>query len=318
MKLFNWPEILKMKSLKDQKAAIAGAFSYAIQQEVEKELASQPLLEALKMRGIDTNLQGQAPVVFADPGEVAHDRGYEMIFKEFDMRSSQSSNFEVLDITGGVTFYQTESGEKAKLSKIPKGAKQSVDYLRFMGGFSVLDDWLRFNQYYKVDQLADSTTNKWWENRAKIFYGMIEALTSIGQAFDTDDIITINNAAAQIINDLKGTDTPAGDSSKFIVLCNPNQKMRILKAIAATFTAPNANNNQLVYTIGGVVSTAEIASGDYYLCLPGGKNIRGEWEDLNARPAQRDELKLGSDLVWTGMYNGIIGNKKQFRKCALS
>jgi hypothetical protein len=45
---------------------------------------------------------------------------------------------------------------------------------------------------------------------------------------------------------------------------------------------------------------------------------RGEWEDLNTREPQRNELKLGADHVWTGAYNGVIGETKQFRRCALT
>ncbi|MBC8413148.1 MAG: hypothetical protein ISR96_02335 [Nitrospira sp.] len=46
--------------------------------------------------------------------------------------------------------------------------------------------------------------------------------------------------------------------------------------------------------------------------------MRGEWEDLNTRPPQRNELKFGADHVWTGSYNAIIAEKKQHKKCLLS
>jgi hypothetical protein len=84
------------------------------------------------------------------------------------------------------------------------------------------------------------------------------------------------------------------------------------------FTNPNTNNNQIVYNIAGVIPSAKIAATSYYVTLPGLKAKRGEWEDLNTRPAQRNELVLGADHVWTGAYNGAIAETKQFRRCSLS
>jgi hypothetical protein len=81
---------------------------------------------------------------------------------------------------------------------------------------------------------------------------------------------------------------------------------------------PNTNNNQIVFNVNALVTTVKLANTSYYISLPGVKNLRGEWEDLNARPAQRSELKLGADHIWTGAYNGVIAESKQHRRCALS
>jgi len=55
-----------------------------------------------------------------------------------------------------------------------------------------------------------------------------------------------------------------------------------------------------------MVTTTKVAATSYYVCLPGQKAQRGEWEDLTTREPQRNELKLGADHVWTGAYNGVI------------
>jgi hypothetical protein len=88
--------------------------------------------------------------------------------------------------------------------------------------------------------------------------------------------------------------------------------------MAAAFINPNTNNNQIVYNIGALVSTTYVANTSYYVSLPGFKNVRGEWEDLSARPPQRNELHLGADHVWTGAFNGAIAESLQHRRCALS
>ncbi len=107
-------------------------------------------------------------------------------------------------------------------------------------------------------------------------------------------------------------------ASKFYITCHPSLLARVYKALAAVFTNPNSNNNQIVYNIAGVIPSAKIAATSYYVTLPGLKAKRGEWEDLNTRPAQRNELVLGADHVWTGAYNGAIAETKQFRRCSLS
>jgi len=311
-KIFDWGAINEIPP-SDRKEAIIARVNEFMEEIESKEITSQ------KIVGTDPNLGGPAPVVLVQSDTLqAPDRGYEILFDEFDMRESSSSSFEVLDVTGGITFFQVVEGEEAKLSRIPKTAKTAVSYLRFIGGFPILDDWLRFNEYYKIDQLTADTVKRWWDKKATIFYGLLTALTGIDEAFDTDDVTTINKACANILNDLQAAGYAVDENSQFVITCNPLLRARIFKAINASFVNPNSNNNQIVFNISAVISTTKVASTNYWVSLPGGKNLRGEWDDLNIRPPQRNELKLGADHVWTGAYNGIIAEKKQHRKCALS
>ncbi len=314
IKIFNWKGIDKLKSHEEKKAAIIDALLHYI-----KKIGSAPLTGS-KMTGPDANLNVVIPVtlVMSDTFK-APDRGYEMIFDEVDMRASTSNTFEMLDVTGGVTFYQQAEGEEAKLSKIPSTAKTLVSMLRFIGGFNIIDDWLRFNQFYKIDQLSADTVRRWYDKKATIFYGLMAALAAgINEAFVTDDATTINNACSQILNDLTAAGYPVDENSEFVITCNPKLRQRVYKALAASYTIANTNNNQILYNIRAVVSTTKIANTSYYVSLPGGKNQRGEWEDLNVRPPQRNELVLGAAHVWTGAYNGIIGESKQHRRCSLA
>jgi hypothetical protein len=285
-----------------------------------KRVGKMPI-DNVKMTGADVNLtSGIAPVTFRLTDTLySPDRGYEVLFDEFDMRSSTSKSFDLLDVSGGVTFYQQIPGEEAKLSKLPSAAKAAVAMLRFTGGFPILDDWLRFNEYYKIDELTSDTVKRWYDKKATLFYGLLVALgAGINETFATDDVTTINNACVTILNDLEALGYPVTENNRFYITCNPTLKMRISKALAAAFINPNTNNNEIVWPIAGIISTTKIASTSYYVSLPGGKNKRGEWEDLNAREPQRNELKLGADHVWTGAYNGAIGEANQHRRCALS
>ncbi|MCP4747295.1 MAG: hypothetical protein GY874_14315 [Desulfobacteraceae bacterium] len=277
----------------------------------------------VKMNGADPTLTGDDnPIAFrlTDTAKTP-DRGYEKLFDEVDMRQSTSKSFDLLDVKGGVTFYQQLPGEEAKLSKLPSADKAFVSMLRFTGGFSILDDWLRFNEYYKIDALIADTIRRWYDKKASLHYMLLKSLgNEVNQSFDTDDIVTINNACVHIQTGLAKLGYAIAENPSFYLTVHPNLKMRIFKALVSAFL--NSNNNtsksQLVWDIKGVISTVKIPADSYYVSLPGGKNMRGEWDDLNARPAQRNELVLGADHVWTGAYNAVIGEPLQHRRCMLS
>jgi len=319
--IFDWSKINEVKP-EERKDLIVGAFSHFMKKLNKMSLTGESLASVFgqKLAGPDANLMSVVPIslVMSDTNKVP-DRGYELIFEEIDMRSSTNNTFDLMGVSGGVTFYQQLPGEEAKLSKIPTSALTAVSMLRFTGGFNILDDWLRFNQYYKIDQLAADTVRRWFGKRATIFYGLMSALSSgINQAFATDDSTTINNACIQILADLETAGYEVDQMSRFIITCNPALLPRISKALAASFLAPNTNINQVTFNISSVVTTSKLVNTSYYVSLPGVKNQRGEWEDLNARPPQRNELVLGAAHVWTGGYNGIVGEAKQHRRCALS
>lgn len=325
-RIFDWKKIKQFGTEAEVKTAIFEAVNDYVKELTETphsrlENAIEVVKAAgMKLSGADANLMGANPVAMVLSNTVkGPDRGYELLFTENDMRSATADNFELIDVTGGVTFYQQAAGEEAKLSKIPTSAKTLVGMLRFTGGYNLLDDWLRFNQYYKIDALTADTISRWYDKRATTMYGLLTALAAgINEIFVTDDITTINNACAQILTDLEAAGYVVDENSEFVISCNPKLKMRVMKAIAAAFMNPNTNNSQLQFNISAVVSTTKLANTSYYVSLPGGKNQRGEWEDLNLRPAQRNELILGAAHVWTGAYNAIIGESKQHRRCALA
>lgn len=313
-KILDWNRINDVAPA-DRMEKILGAISLGI-----KKLSESPVpLVGAKIGGADSNLIGASPIVMTMSDTIKQpDRGYELLFDEVNMRQSSNDSFDLLDVSGGVTFYQQLPGEEAKLSKLPTAAKTAVSFLRFTGGFAILDDWLRFNQYYKIDELTSDTVRRWFDKKATLFYGLISALADIDQAFATDDSTTINNACANILTNLQAAGHTVDENSQFVIVCNPLLKARVMKALSAGFLNANSNLNQVVFNVTAIVTTTKMASTHYWVCLPGGKSKRGEWEDLTTRPAQRNELVLGADHVWTGSYNGAIAEKLQFKKCALS
>jgi len=321
MKVVNWKRIGEIKQ-EERVDAIIDAYAKALvtMQTAPVQKFAATTIDGKKIVGHDSNLMSPVPIalVMSDTIKVP-DRGYEELFSEVDMRASSNDSFKILDVSGGVTFYQQKAGEEAKLSKIPTSAVSLVSFLRFIGGFPILDDWLRFNQYYLIDQLFADTTRRWFDQKATLFYALLTALSSsINQAFVTDDVTTINRACAGIQEDLAAAGYAVDENNQFVITVNPTIKDRILYALYAGYLNPNSNNKKINNVISAVISTTKIANTSYYVSIPGGKSQRGEWEDLNLRPPQRNELVLGADHVWTGAYNAAIGEARQYKRCALS
>lgn len=321
--IFDWKKVKDLGTVKEVREAINEAFNHACKEIGKLPVKGQPMFGA-KFTGHDSNLQGDTPVVYVMSDRRTPDRGYEKIFDPVDMRTSQSDSFDVLDVTGGITYHQVKPGQPAKLSKIPSTSKANVEMLRYIGGFSVLDDWLRFNKYYKIDQLAAQAIRDWWKQRAVLVYGLINALTGT-QAFDTNDETTINNACVTILTALDTAGYDVGEGTEFVIACNPALRSRVRKALASTYESPITGStakqgaDKVDHPVTALVSTPKItATNGYYIGVPGEKNLLGDWEDLNARPASRNELVLGSDNVWTGAYNATIGKTSQWKKCLLS
>jgi hypothetical protein len=311
-KYFKW-EGLENIPEKDRKGEIIKVANKSF-----RKHSARPILTGAggqKVTGTDPVLTGVAPVILVTVTTTpTPDRGYELIYRAVNMRASTSKTVEILNVSGGVTFFQHEEGMPAELSELPKGSKATFAMLRFSGGFPILDDWFRFNEYYKIDQLTGDTEDG---------YTLLELLdNTIDMNFDASDIQTINKACATIKNDLKAAKYKNVDTlaSRFIIVCNEIHNHRIMKALSADWKNPNNNDDKVIYNIGAVVNTTHIPSTAdyYYVIVPGMKNVMADWDDLNLRPPQRNELKLGADYVWTGAYNFAIAEKLQIRRCALS
>lgn len=285
------------------------------------EFFEEPMLQNAKMIGqkfipSDPNLAGNAPIVSVYSNTAENDFGYERLYDFVDMRQSTSKTFEILDVSNGITFVQTKEGEPAKVRDISTGTSE-VGFLKYMGALGFLDDWWRFNQYYLIDEMVIDVRAKYYATMSQVHYELITNLTSIDQGFNTDDVTTINDAQAQILVDLKGKGYAIPENPIFKIACGAKLKARLAKAIAAAFTNPNTNNNQIAYVVDEVIGTTNLSDSYYWVILPGIKMKRAIWNDLNSE-SQRDSLRRAEDISWEGKFNAAIGDKKQVRRCLLA
>jgi len=242
------------------------------------------------------------------------DFGFEELFDFIDMRNSMQTSFDILDISNAITFAEVKSGERMKKYGI-SDTKSTVSKMIVAAAIGILDDWINYNQYWNLNQAAMEAKSKYYDKMATDHYALIAAGAQ-AQAFDTDDITTINNACADILVDCAAKGFTLTGNETFELRANITLKQRIEKAFALTFNSPNADKNQLVHTLNRKYST-KLATTEYYVVLPGRKIKRGVWSDLSAE-TDRDILIRGTDVAYCGEYNAAVGEVEQIRKCALT
>lgn len=248
------------------------------------------------------------------------DLGWTNLFGLVDMRGSNSPSFDVMTGSFGIAFKQRAPGEKTEIWRLPDEGKTNVPYVTYSAGAGILDDWLRYNQWWNVEEIVAEFRLKAWDHMATSHYGLLTALSSsIDVAYSTDDTVTLNAAAASIYRGLEANGMGVSANTPLWIVTSPEQKGRILKMLEATqgslIVAYTASKQPISVTIAGVIATTKVAAADtgYYLVLPGRKLKRGLWMDLSIEK-NRDIYKRAEDMVGTMQYNAVVGDTAQVRR----
>lgn len=287
-----------------------------------KQISTVRKLEKFGQKSVaaDAALMGDIPVVNVHSDFLKEiDLGWQAIFRMVDQRLSTNKTLNVLDTTGGITYRQKQPGEKTQISNLPKGARSALAMLAFDGGFSILDEWLDFNEFHLIDELVENAIIEWWDGIAVRAYGLLTAIGSgINEVFDTDDVTTINNGVVNLVKNLRAKGFKiSGDTVSVVLTADLGLKARLQSALEARFANPNTNNKQIVFTIERFVTTTHLETDKYYISIAGRKNIYATWKDLTSE-SQRDAKKQGEDLIWHGRYNLGIFEDDQHRRLSLS
>lgn len=248
------------------------------------------------------------------------DLGWTNLYQLVDLRGSKQDSFEIIDTNAGITFSQTKPGERVKVRREISEAQTTVKYLTFSDGLGLLDDWLRFDKFWSVEQAVAEFRSKAFDRLADSHYGLFTALGSgINQAFATDDTTTFNAAAATVLRNVRSKGYAAGQNARFWIVCAPEHLGRILRMLEATqgsqMVAFQSAKEPIAYSVAGVIATTYVPSNStgYYLVLPGRKIQRGNWLDLQIE-SQRDIHSRATDWIGTMQYNAAIGDSDQVRR----
>lgn len=248
------------------------------------------------------------------------DTGWTVLFDLVDLRSSSHDHFDLIDTNAGISYEQIkQGGEIKKRTKISE-ARTIVPYLTYGAGLGILDDWLRFQQFWKIDEATGEFRAKAFDKQAELHYALFTAQSAaIDVAFDTDDTTTFNKAAASIFRALRDKGYGLGQNAGLYILTSPERVGRVTRMLAADrgsgLVQFGTLQEPIAYTVLGVIASTHVPANDtgYYLVLPGRKIKRGLWKDLSIEAARNAALRA-EDIYGHMQFNGIVGDTAQVRR----
>ena len=247
--------------------------------------------------------------VQTDVGDI--DVGWAPAFDEVDIRQGSKSAIDILDVNSGLTFNKVREGGRALIYGVG-GIKTTVSADLYGGGLGFLRTWWDDEEWYKIEEMARDFRFKYSDQQATLMYGLITAISD-DIAFDTDDVTTLNTAAAELIVDNDGSLPGINDGTTFLWYHHPNYKSRINIALKSVLAYTSENN--LVYNV-LPVSSVKVPTTHTWLTAPAIKNKYVRRMDLTLL-SDEDITMFAEDVVGWGRYGGYV-NSAQVRRLALS
>lgn len=248
------------------------------------------------------------------------DMAFAMLFDLVDLRSSTHDHFDILDTSLGLAWEQRRTGEPAKIRRSVSESKLTVSLLEFADGLGLLDRWLDYQQFWRIDEAIAEFRATYFDKMASLHYGLLTALGSgVDEAFDTDDAKTFNNAASTLLRNVRASGYGVSQNVQFDIVTAPEKVGRIERFLTAQRGSAmvdfGTQSQPVTYRVRSVVGTTHVTAADtgYYLVLPGRKIKRGLWQDLSVE-SQRNIYVSATDWVGTGRYNAAIGDTNQVRR----
>lgn len=272
------------------------------------------------------NLQALAGhvVSFMQDGLRDIDVGYLALYDLVDMRGSGLPTFDLAAAHMGFTWDQRAPGEQIKPRRNITTDSLSVGFITAGDGFSLLDDWITYGQFYKVDEALSEFTNSYYAIKADRHYAPLIAVSNTQDvAFATDDATTFNNAVSAMLRDLQSRGYNLPSNVQVDIVVQPEKVGRILAMLDAKRGSPmiayGTQKQPIAFSVRNVIATTQVASDSsgYYAVLPGRKLKRGEWQDLRVE-SKREPAAGANDWFGRGQYNAVVGDQGQVRRVKFS
>lgn len=314
-----------------------------VQDAVNKFLISPQVAMNAKRKIQEFTTHGDFPAQMNDLLKIiqavpAYDFGWQEIFDVMDMYNAMGSGMDMASIGSSLTFKLTNIGEKADYYEM-NGVNVTIPFEFYSGGLLWHRSLFMFQQYWRLEHNAIEFRNQLYASRARIHYGLIEALPvtqniawqvpdPAGLAV-TDPVYTANrdaqtiNLACQTIllaNANKGysginPDAPGG--TQFIISCPIQLEGRLRKAVALALQAFQGSERSVNWNIKIIPTLLYAATNVYYVILP-----KNGWAHGN-RMAPTTYVKFDQDslsdasVVWTADAAAIT-DVTQGARCAIA
>lgn len=263
----------------------------------------------------------------------AYDNGFEEIFDIRDFTGTNEAGFDILDVEDGLAFKKVAEGDKALIYKMA-GSKVSVEFDMYGGGLGWSRRLIDDKKYWSLEDNAVAFVNKSAEQKAGVFYALIEAVGAgenitwqahpDGVASGTAnylagrDAATLDKAAETIFIDVKdkGYGVTAGNTT--LTVLAPLQLVgRLNRALGLLIQGFSGSPNQVGYKFRLIPTTMLDTTTVYYVILPKIKAKGGNRMNLTIFN-KFDETAYADIAVGWMRYGGAIGDVEQFKRCAIS
>lgn len=275
------------------------------------------------------------PVIEKFHAVAIYDNIYEQIFDIKDFSGSGRNGFDILDVESGLSFRKILVGEKLDVFQM-SGEKTRV-YFDFYGGAlgwhrQLFDD----REYWTIEDNAIAFRNTAYQNRAAIFYALLEAVATAKASLawqapepatlpNTSAVYTANrdaqtmNLAAQTILlacQNKGYGITPGNVN-FIVLTPIQQRGRIRRALNVMLQATTGSEKQIDYNFIQASTLMLTNTNRYWVILPKKKLKGGYRMDLRLF-TDFDILSYTDTQAGWMRFGGAIGDTDQVESCLLA
>lgn len=151
---------------------------------------------------------GKVVSVFFDQSEEPIDLTWLQLYSLEDFRNTMEESFEMWNVNNGMSFRVYENGEKLELFGV-SGTKQTFDFQLVGSGFQWLVTWLNDNKHWRLaNGMAEAATTYGRYQSETAFTVLaagadVQVRATAGSTEVENDILTINAAKTQIMNDLR-------------------------------------------------------------------------------------------------------------------
>lgn len=256
------------------------------------------------------------------------DNGWASFFTSRDFTGVKTSGFRIREVSSGLTFEKRPEGGRAKIYRVT-GTELFIGFDMYGGGMEFDQAWFQDEQWWDIEDQAIEFRSKWYRDKAAAMYGLIGALDSsyniaydgTGSSVVEKDIITLNTAAADIVQDLFDAGYAVTANTPLVILSPIQLKGRLNRALSAQhlITGIEGAQMKIEYNLKVVYSTNVLNAGDactdkWYMGVPGMKSKIGEkmpltvYTDFNAR-------SFATTAVGWGRYGAYL-NEAQLRRLA--
>lgn len=238
------------------------------------------------------DVDGRVVSIHYESSDQPVDLTWTQLFQIEDFRNTTEDKMEIWNVRNGITFRTYENGEKVELFGV-EGDQADFRFQLHGAGFQWLRTWLDDNKWWKLPQGMAEAAVQYGIFQAETMYNVLatgasaQARASAGSTEVENDILTINAAKTQMMNNLRTNSGFVDPNPMFYLVYN-----NLVPELADTRISriQNARYGSANSTLGVIalddaimpLGSPNAPTGSMMLVYPGRKNKVGLRQDLTA------------------------------------